>query len=90
MTIPAAIAVLVGIILTAGTNARVALGLGLIALAAYLVVTGIVERLQRVEDGVAGLRDSAMARAVTDALLSRGAAGDTGEKADKAPTSALP
>ena len=90
MTIPAAIAVLVGIILTAGTNARVALGLGLIALAAYLVVTGIVERLQRVEDGVAGLRDSAMARAVTDALLSRGTAGDTGEKADKAPTSALP
>jgi hypothetical protein len=71
MKILAAVAAMVGIILIAGTNAALALGLGLVALASYIVATRIMERLERIEHGVDDLRHQAEADGLNQELLRR-------------------
>lgn len=71
MKVLAAVAAVVGIILVAGTNARVALGLGLVGLAGYIVVTGMMERLERIEHAVKDLRNQADAERLHTELARR-------------------
>ena len=71
MSISAAIAALAGLILLAGTNPILALGLGCLALSGYLVVNRIVEQLARIEALLLDIQTEATSHAVADALRSR-------------------
>ena len=61
----------VGSILIAGTDARLALGLGFVGLGGYIVVTGIMERLERIEHGVNDLGHEADAERLHTELARR-------------------
>ena len=68
MKIVIAIAGMIGITLIAGSNAMMALGLGLIGLAGYLVVTGLTERLDRIDQGLRDLQHATEAHRLTREL----------------------
>ena len=63
-----AIAAVIGMVLIAGTSTTLALGLGCIGVAAYLVVNDIVERLDRIEVSVADRRHEADAKLLAESL----------------------
>ena len=64
----ATVAALVGIVLAAGSNPWLALGIGLLVFSAVLVLTDMIERLQRIEQTLGELRDHAEAARLQDTL----------------------
>lgn len=75
MKILAAVALMVSVILIAGTNATLALGMGLMGLAAYIMVNGFVERLERIEYAVEDVRHHAEAERLNAELAGRAGVG---------------
>jgi hypothetical protein len=72
----ATVAALAGIVLTAGSNPWLALGLGLLVFSAVLVLNDLTDRLQRIEQAVVEVRDHVEAAALAEGLT-RGGAADT-------------
>jgi hypothetical protein len=72
----AAVAGMAGTALIAGTNGTLALGIGLLVFAVFLVVNDIVERLERIEHAVDDMRDHTEAERLS-AALARSEAGES-------------
>ena len=70
----AAVAGMAGTALIAGTSGTLALGIGLLVFAAFIVVNDIVERLERIEHAVNDMRAHIEAEQLS-AALARGEAG---------------
>ena len=64
----AAVAGMAGTALIAGTSGTLALGIGLLVFAAFIVVNDIVERLERIEHAVNDMRDHTEAERLSAAL----------------------
>ena len=64
----ATVAALAGIVMIAGTNPWLALGVGLLVFAAVIVTNDIIERLQRIEHTIGELRHHAEAERLQQGL----------------------
>jgi len=64
----ATVAALAGIVMIAGTNPWLALGVGLLVFAAVIVTNDIIERLQRIDQAISDLRDHAEAERLQQGL----------------------
>jgi hypothetical protein len=67
----ATVAALAGIVLAAGSNPWMAIGIGLLVFGAVLVLNDLIERLHRIEQTVTEIRDHADALLVQQAMEQR-------------------